>query len=149
MTALTELTARLEGLIGQVGERELALAVAVVAVVVFVVANRRSGRGRRPAEGEVWFADVPFSDGTGSKDRPVLVLRAGGGTYLVARFTSKDRGDRSDHRHVPDVHGLRRDSWVNLRPITLPRRAFRRRVAEPDPTLVLWFARESGWSGAA
>lgn len=145
---LTELAARLEGLVDRVGERELAIAAVVVAVILFLVANRRSGRGRRPAEGEVWFAEVPFSDGTGSKDRPVLVLRAGGGTCLVARFTSKDRGDRSDHRHVPGVHGLRRDTWVNLRPITLPRRAFRRRVAAPDPALVLWFARESGWSEA-
>ncbi|MEK8107708.1 hypothetical protein NKG94_26570 [Micromonospora sp. M12] len=37
---------------------------------------RHRTRGRQPAPGEIWWADVPYADGSGSKVRPCLVLRA-------------------------------------------------------------------------
>ncbi|MFW3459930.1 hypothetical protein ACN24K_03140 [Streptomyces microflavus] len=36
------------------------------------------GDGRTPRAGEVWWADVPYEDGPGSKDRPCLVLSVRG-----------------------------------------------------------------------
>ena len=77
----------------------------------------------------MWFAEVPFEDGSGSKDRPVLVLSAGGRSCEVARFTSQDKNGRRDHVRVPQgIPGLPKASWLNLRPTSLPRSAFRRRT---------------------
>ena len=127
----------------------IAAAVVLVLVLSLVRASTRRRR-RRPARGEVWFAQVPFGDGTGSKDRPVLVLSVDRRTCTVAGFTSRDRSARGDHRRVPDgLRGLQRSSWVNLRPVMLSRTSLRRRVSRPDAALVLWYARESGWSAAA
>ncbi|WP_188078927.1 hypothetical protein [Actinotalea subterranea] len=138
---------RLDAVVAWVGEAGTGQLIAVAAVCVLVLAlvRARGRRGRaRPAPGEVWFAEVPFEDGTGSKDRPVLVLAVRGGRCSVARFTSQDRSARGDHRRVPGVvPGLQRSSWANLRPITLRRRAFRRRVAPPDAALVAWYEREA------
>ncbi len=111
--------------------------------------TKRGGpRGRTwgdgPLPGEVWFAQVPFADGTGSKDRPVLVLSRMGPTCTVARFTSQDRTDRADHRRLPViVAGLDRSSWVDLRRRSLAVSAFRRRVAPANPTLLGWVLRQS------
>ncbi|HEY1176855.1 MAG TPA: hypothetical protein VGF17_11915, partial [Phytomonospora sp.] len=56
----------------------------VVAAAARILARRLVRRGGRPAPtspsaggpapGEIWWADVPFEDGTGSKVRPCLVL---------------------------------------------------------------------------
>ena len=66
-------------------------AAALAALVVVQAAWRR--RKRKPQVGEIWFANVPFDDGTGSKDRPVLVLSVSGRTCTVARFTSEGQKD--------------------------------------------------------
>ncbi|ROV65029.1 type II toxin-antitoxin system PemK/MazF family toxin, partial [Streptomyces globisporus] len=54
--------------------------------------------GRVPRAGEVWWADVPYEDGPGSKDRPCLVIsvrgRGRGRTALVAKITSKHHEER-------------------------------------------------------
>ncbi|MDX5575485.1 type II toxin-antitoxin system PemK/MazF family toxin [Streptomyces sp. ID01-9D] len=61
---------------------------------------RGGGReeGRTPRAGEVWWADVPYEDGPGSKDRPCLVIsvrgRGRGRTALVAKITSKHHEER-------------------------------------------------------
>ncbi|MCM0640124.1 type II toxin-antitoxin system PemK/MazF family toxin [Cellulomonas wangsupingiae] len=103
------------------------------------VAAPRAGIGR-PRVGDVWFADVPFEDGTGSKDRPVLVLRVDDRTWEVARFTSQDRSARRDHvRLPPGFPGLTRASWIDLRPRTLPLSAARRRSGHPGEALVAWY----------
>lgn len=131
---------------------DIRLVVAAVVGVILLVVMRVFGawRGPRAARGEVWFAEVPFADGTGSKDRPVLVLAVQGRVCTVARFTSRDRTARRDHRKVPVwLPGLHGDSWADLRPITLRRGALRRRVARPDVALLTWYERESGWSEAA
>ncbi|QNA73612.1 type II toxin-antitoxin system PemK/MazF family toxin [Streptomyces sp. So13.3] len=59
----------------------------------------RGGR-RAPAAGEIWWADVPFEDGSGAKDRPCLVLSVKGGTVRVAKITSKY------HEELPGVIAL-------------------------------------------
>lgn len=126
------------------GSRWVAVAV-ILLVVLQLVRLLRSGRGPRPEPGDIWFAEVPFEDGTGSKDRPVLVLSASGRVCTVARCTSQDKGARRDHVRLPDgVPGLARVSWVSLRPQRLRRSALRRRVGQPGRGLVLWFEQVSG-----
>ena len=88
----------------------------------------------------MWFAEVPFEDGSGSKDRPVLVLSASGRSCEVARFTSQNKSGRRDHVVVPyGVPGLPKASWLNLRPTSLPRSAFRRRTGQPGEAFVAWY----------
>lgn len=114
------------------------LLVAALGVLLLVGAIRR--RAGRPRIGEIWFAQVPFRDGTGSKDRPVLVLSVGGRTCTVAQFTSQDRDARRDFLRVPDgFPGLSRSSWVSLRPVRLRRSAMRRRSGTPGMALVGWY----------
>ncbi|MBO3086241.1 hypothetical protein [Cellulomonas fengjieae] len=127
----------------------LTVGVIVTVLVLGRLLRRRTPRPRRtapratvPQPGEVWFAEVPFQDGTGSKDRPVLVLSVGVRGCEVARFTSQDKGARHDHVRAPQgVPGLPKASWLDLRPTTLPRAAFRRRTGEPGDAFVVWYRR--------
>lgn len=98
-------------------------------------ARTRPGTGSRtgarvPRRGEVWWADVPFEDGAGSKDRPCLVLAVRGQSVRVVKITSKR------HDELPGVLALpagtvddaaHRQSYLEtreLRDVPLP--AFRR-----------------------
>jgi len=102
-------------------------------------------RPRRPRAGEVWFAQVPFEDRSGSKDRPVLVLAVAGSSYEVARFTSQDQSARRDHVRVPHgIPGLPKASWLNLRSLTLEQSAFRRCTGDPGEAFVSWFRTAAG-----
>ncbi|MGI5482572.1 type II toxin-antitoxin system PemK/MazF family toxin [Streptomyces lavendofoliae] len=99
----------------------------------------RPGRApkARPMAGEIWWADVPYEDGPGSKDRPCLVLAVRGDTALVAKITSRYRDER------PGVIALRPDAVGDargrpsfletdeLRDVPLGR--FRRRASRVDP----------------
>ncbi|MCL3861688.1 type II toxin-antitoxin system PemK/MazF family toxin [Actinotalea sp. K2] len=131
-------------LLGERG-RELVSSPALVAgvlglLLLLTVLGARRRRGPRPAVGEIWFARVPYRDGTGRKDRPVLVLAVGGRRCTVASFTSQDQGVRGDHVRVPDgIPGLSRTSWVSTRPVRLPRSAMRRRTGAPGEALVAWY----------
>jgi mRNA-degrading endonuclease toxin of MazEF toxin-antitoxin module len=64
--------------------------------------RRRPARpsGPRPRAGEIWWADVPYADGTGSKVRPCLVLRTRRGKADVLKITSQVKG-RADHVPLP------------------------------------------------
>ncbi|HRE00997.1 MAG TPA: type II toxin-antitoxin system PemK/MazF family toxin, partial [Ilumatobacteraceae bacterium] len=79
--------------------------------------------------GEIWFASAP--DG----DRPVLVLTRDPvadriGAVVVAALTRTERGLVSELRLTP-ADGVPTDSVVNFDNIhTLPREAFRRRIAK-------------------
>ncbi|MDX3608421.1 MULTISPECIES: type II toxin-antitoxin system PemK/MazF family toxin [Streptomyces] len=99
--------------------------------------------GRVPRAGEVWWADVPYEDGPGSKDRPCLVIsvrgRGRGRTALVAKITSKHHEERPGVIALPagtvgDRRG--RQSFLEtdeLREVRVD--AFRRRVGAVDPGL--------------
>ncbi|WP_309052867.1 type II toxin-antitoxin system PemK/MazF family toxin [Streptomyces sp.] len=145
------------------------LAVVVLALVVAVADGRKrssrrppgrtrpSGRapgrtapgtGTRPADrparspraGEIWWADVPFEDGPGSKDRPCLVLAVRGDSALVAKITSRCHAERPGVIALPpgavgDARG--RPSFLETDELRdVPLAEFRRRAGTADP--VVW-----------
>ncbi|MGA5406276.1 type II toxin-antitoxin system PemK/MazF family toxin [Streptomyces lavendulocolor] len=99
----------------------------------------RPGRApkARPRSGEIWWADVPYEDGPGSKDRPCLVLAVRGDTALVAKITSRYRDERPGVIALPpgavgDARG--RPSFLETEePRDVPLRHFRRRASRVDP----------------
>ncbi|MFF9848182.1 type II toxin-antitoxin system PemK/MazF family toxin [Streptomyces litmocidini] len=101
-------------------------------------APARSGRAPRAAE--IWWADVPFEDGPGSKDRPCLVLVVRGDSALVAKITSKYHDERPGVIALPpgavgDAQG--RPSFLETDELReVPVADFRRRAGEADP--VVW-----------
>ncbi|MER7258187.1 type II toxin-antitoxin system PemK/MazF family toxin [Streptomyces parvus] len=96
---------------------------------------------RGPRAGEVWWADVPYEDGPGSKDRPCLVIsvrgRGRGRTAVVAKITSKHHEERPGVIALPagavgDRQGRRSFLETDeLREVRVD--AFRRRVGVVDP----------------
>ncbi|MFF2042220.1 type II toxin-antitoxin system PemK/MazF family toxin [Kitasatospora sp. NPDC058170] len=128
------------------------LALAAVAVLAAVVSalvrrarrttapapapTRPARRGRGPAPQEIWWAEVPFEDGPGSKDRPCLVLRVNARTATVAKITSKHHADRPGVLPLPpgsvgDRTG--RTSWLETDELReVPLSAFRRRAGAVD-----------------
>lgn len=120
-------------------DRPWLLAVIAGAVVLVL---RLLGRAGRPSArpGEVWFAMVPFRDGTGAKDRPVVVLAQRGRACTVARLTSQDNDDRPGYTRAPGIlPGLGKQSWVDLRPMSIPRTALRRRTGDAGRAFVVWY----------
>ncbi|MFC4191293.1 MULTISPECIES: type II toxin-antitoxin system PemK/MazF family toxin [Streptomyces] len=97
----------------------------------------RSRPGGAPRPGEIWWADVPYEDGPGSKDRPCLVLSVRGGTAVVAKITSKLHAERPGvialaPGAVGDAEG--RQSFLETDELRdVPVRAFRRKAGEADP----------------
>ncbi|MFE9552686.1 type II toxin-antitoxin system PemK/MazF family toxin [Streptomyces sp. NPDC006692] len=99
----------------------------------------RPGPAREPRAGEIWWAEVPYEDAPGGKDRPCLVLRVRGDTVTVAKITSKYHDERAGVIPLPpgtvaDAHG--RPSFLEtdeLREVGVW--AFRRRVGVVDPAL--------------
>ncbi|HEU5470698.1 MAG TPA: hypothetical protein VFV67_08590 [Actinophytocola sp.] len=77
-----------------------------------------SFRGRaEPAPGHVWFAEVPFDDVPGAKDRPCLVVRTFAHHAEVLKITSVDKRGRSEYVRIPTATWDRRadrDSWLEL-----------------------------------
>ncbi|MFF3307172.1 type II toxin-antitoxin system PemK/MazF family toxin [Streptomyces sp. NPDC002952] len=94
--------------------------------------------GPRPAE--IWWANVPYEDGPGAKDRPCLVLSVRGRRARVAKITSKYHDERAGviprpPGSVGDAHG--RPSFLETDELRdVPVGDFRRRVGVVDP--VLW-----------
>ena len=117
--------------------------VAGVAVAVAAAAAlgamwwRRRGADQVLRRGDIWWADVPFADGTGAKLRPCLIVRGGRRRALVLKITSQDKSHRRDHILIPTREWdpwARRDSYLNLgEPIKVDRGAFQRRVGRADP----------------
>ncbi|MFI2366880.1 type II toxin-antitoxin system PemK/MazF family toxin [Streptomyces sp. NPDC018833] len=101
--------------------------------------GRGGGPQRLPSPGEIWWADVPYEDGPGSKDRPCLVLSVRGRTVLVAKITSRYHDERPGVIALPpgavgDAQG--RPSYLEtdeLRDVRVGE--FRRRVGTVDPTV--------------
>ncbi|MFD7708118.1 type II toxin-antitoxin system PemK/MazF family toxin [Streptomyces sp. NPDC059785] len=96
-------------------------------------------RTPRPRPAEIWWADVPFEDGPGTKDRPCLVLSVRGGRATVAKITSKFHEERAGVIPLPpgavgDARG--RPSFLETDELrVVPVRDFRRRVGVVDPAL--------------
>ncbi|MER5552822.1 type II toxin-antitoxin system PemK/MazF family toxin [Streptomyces sp. NPDC002793] len=100
--------------------------------------ERKKGRPHgKPRPGEIWWADVPFEDGPGSKDRPCLVLSVRGGTVVVAKITSKHHEERPGVIALPsgvvgDARG--RQSFLETDELReVPVSGFRRKAGELDP----------------
>ncbi|MFD9600716.1 type II toxin-antitoxin system PemK/MazF family toxin [Streptomyces sp. NPDC059970] len=99
--------------------------------------GRGPGPERRPRPGEIWWAEVPYEDGPGAKDRPCLVLSVRGDSALVAKITSKYHEERPGVIALPagtvgDARG--RESFLEtdeLREVAV--RGFRRRAGVVDP----------------
>ncbi len=138
----------LHALVERVQDEPWSLVIALGAVLLALrLLGLRRGPTCRP--GELWFAMVPFEDGTGAKDRPVLVLTTTRRSCTVARLTSQDRGARHDVIRVPEgVPGLSKASWISLRTVRLRRRALRRRIGDPGEALVEWYQAARGAAGA-
>jgi mRNA interferase MazF len=68
-----------------------------------------------PSPGEIWLAEIPFTDGSASKIRPVLILWLDAADCVVAAVTSAPPRSASD---VPlgnwQSAGLRVSSTVRL-----------------------------------
>ncbi|MEU8219195.1 type II toxin-antitoxin system PemK/MazF family toxin [Micromonospora taraxaci] len=98
-----------------------------------------SDRQDAPAPGEIWWADVPYADGTGSKVRPCLVLRADSRGADVLKITSQDKSDRDDHVRIPTRDwdpGAEHDSYLSLtEPIRLSSAAFADHAGRCDADL--------------
>ncbi|MEU7512393.1 type II toxin-antitoxin system PemK/MazF family toxin, partial [Streptomyces sp. NPDC042898] len=103
-------------------------------------AGPRKAPSRLPRAGEIWWADVPFEDGPGSKDRPCLVLSLRGDNALVAKITSKYHDERPGVIALPpgavgDAQG--RPSFLETDELRdVPVTDFRRKVGTADP--VVW-----------
>ncbi|MEU7069636.1 type II toxin-antitoxin system PemK/MazF family toxin [Streptomyces narbonensis] len=103
-------------------------------------AGPRKAPSRLPRAGEIWWADVPFEDGPGSKDRPCLVLTVRGDSALVAKITSRYHDERPGVIALPpgavgDAQG--RPSFLETDELRdVPVRDFRRRAGTADP--VVW-----------
>ncbi|WP_405872353.1 MULTISPECIES: type II toxin-antitoxin system PemK/MazF family toxin [unclassified Streptomyces] len=103
--------------------------------------GRPSGRGGggQPRPAEIWWANVPYEDRPGNKDRPCLVLAVRGNRATVAKITSKYHDERSGVIPLPpgsvgDAQG--RASFLEtdeLREVSVG--DFRRRVGVVDPLL--------------
>lgn len=100
----------------------------------------RRGRVPRPRAAEIWWANVPYEDGPGGKDRPCLVLGVRGDVVTVAKITSKYHDERAGVIPLPpgavgDTRG--RASFLETDELReVPVWDFRRRVGVMDP--VLW-----------
>jgi mRNA interferase MazF len=65
--------------------------------------------------GEYWIADIPFTDGSASKKRPILVLWLDGMDLVAAAVTTAMPRSPSDVTLVDwKASGLRRASTVRL-----------------------------------
>ncbi|GGL87528.1 MULTISPECIES: type II toxin-antitoxin system PemK/MazF family toxin [Micromonospora] len=92
-----------------------------------------------PRSGEIWWADVPYADGDGSKVRPCLVLRVERRHAEVLKITSQDKSHRDDHVPIPTGDwdpDAERDSFLDLGdPIQVDLVAFENRAGTCDQQL--------------
>jgi hypothetical protein len=101
---------------------------------------RPGGRApTRPRPAEIWWANVPYEDGPGGKDRPCLVLVVRGKRATVAKITSKYHDERPGVIPLPpgsvgDARG--RASFLETDELReVPVAQFRRRAGVVDPAL--------------
>lgn len=101
-----------------------------------------------PRPGEIWWVDVPYEDGTGSKVRPCLVLRTRRGGADVLKITSQHKDGRHDHIRLPTKRWdprAARDSYLDVTTsIRVRAGAFKRRAGTCDPAVWRGVARLHG-----
>jgi hypothetical protein len=109
------------------------------AAAVLVTAGwlvRHRFRAARPSSGDIWWADVPYARGRGSKLRPCLVLHRRGDGIVVLKITSQDKSHRRDHLLIPTRRWDARadhDSYLNMgEPIVVRPAAFHHRAGAAD-----------------
>jgi hypothetical protein len=116
-----------------------------LAVVVWWVLRGRDSGPARPRGGDIWWAEVPYADGTGAKLRPCLVLRRRRQGVMVLKITSQDKSRRRDHIRIPNQEWdprARRESYLNLgEPILVRHDAFQRRAGRADRATLRHVAR--------
>lgn len=107
-------------------------------VIALVVAGAIAGftavilrpAGRQPRRGQFWMATVPFEDGSGSKDRPCLVVGGTARSLRVLYVTSQDKDANRHYIRLPHLNWTgavgRKASWMR---VTDPR--------DTDPTIVV------------
>ncbi len=97
------------------------------------------GRADGPRPAEIWWANVPYEDSGGAKDRPCLVISVRRRRVLVAKITSRYRDERAGVITLPpgsvgDARG--RTSFLETGELReVPVGDFRRRVGVVDPAL--------------
>ncbi|MFD0315268.1 type II toxin-antitoxin system PemK/MazF family toxin [Streptomyces flavalbus] len=104
--------------------------------------DRRTGEAPKtlPRPAEIWWANVPYEDGPGAKDRPCLVLSVRGRHATVVKITSRYHDERAGVIPLPpgtvgDTRG--RPSFLETDELRkVPVGDFRRRAGVVDP--VLW-----------
>jgi mRNA-degrading endonuclease toxin of MazEF toxin-antitoxin module len=120
----------------------------LAAAIWYLLRRRRATPTGGPRTGEIWWADVPYTDGSGSKVRPCLVLLRHRRGLVVLKITSQDKSHRRDHLPIPTKGwdpSARHDSYLNLgEPIMVGRDAFERRAGACDPTILQRIARRPG-----
>ncbi len=89
-----------------------------------------------PQPGEIWLAEIPFTNGASSKLRPVLVLWVDAADVVVAAVTSAVPRSPTDLRLCDwTVEGLRVASTVRLSRLDcLEQSLLRRRLGKLSPT---------------
>ncbi|GGY16966.1 type II toxin-antitoxin system PemK/MazF family toxin [Streptomyces djakartensis] len=93
----------------------------------------------RPQPAEIWWAEVPYEDEAGSKDRPCLVLSVRGERATVAKITTRFRQESSGVIPLPpgsvgDTQG--RASFLETDELReVPVWGFRRRIGVVDAAL--------------
>lgn len=123
------------------------------------VSPTRASPPRRPGmptPGEIWWATVPYRDGTGQKRRPCLVLRTHATSVDVLSITSQDKSHRHDHVEVHRTTSwdpkATRNSYVDLaRTINLPDTAFEARAGTCSTRTWTYVTQhhDTGWAGGA
>jgi mRNA-degrading endonuclease toxin of MazEF toxin-antitoxin module len=117
-------------------------AVVLLAAVIWTVRKQSTPAGiaTRPRRGDIWWAEVPFSDGTGAKVRPCLVMLRHRRGIVVLKITSQDKSERRDHLPIPTRGwdpAARHDSFLNLaEPVMLRPGALRRHAGTCDATVL-------------
>ncbi|NKQ27236.1 type II toxin-antitoxin system PemK/MazF family toxin [Streptomyces galbus] len=102
-------------------------------------AGRKGPAAGVPRPAEIWWANVPFEDRPGEKDRPCLVLVVRGSRATVVKITSKHHDERPGVIPLPpgsvdDARG--RASFLETDELReVPVGDFRRRVGVVDPAL--------------
>ncbi|MFI6509657.1 type II toxin-antitoxin system PemK/MazF family toxin [Streptosporangium sp. NPDC050855] len=93
--------------------------------------TERREKGRpRPMVNDIWYAEIPFEETAGSKDRPCLIDTVSEYHVTVYKITSTQR-DGWPHVKLPRSDKY---SWVAIdRPIVISKSALRRRISRLEP----------------